>query len=155
MFQINNPNQTNSCIPGTGEEVSCLGHISFQQHYINTYEIQPKSQAVFKGKRKVLPRSVQNALPTNWPCKLGFQLICRSLKVNETITYARMLWEGGEREEIIDSALHLPLWSGLFLSDSTHQSQGCVWNGFLRVCVCVCVYNHANENNSISPSGIH
>ena len=94
VFWINNPNQTNSCIPESGGKVSCLGHISFQQHYINTYEIQPKSQAEFKGKRKVLPYSVRNALPTNWPCKLGFQLICRSLEVNEIITYARILWRG-------------------------------------------------------------
>lgn len=92
---------------------------------------------------------------------LGFQLIRRSLKVNETITYAWMLWKGENEEEIIDKALHLALQCGLFLSDSTYQSQVCGRNGSLSVCACVrgyayvCVYNHANENNYISPSGIH
>ena len=38
---------------------------------------------------------------------LGFRLIYRSLKVNETITYAWMLWTGANREEVIDNALHL------------------------------------------------
>lgn len=69
--------------------------------------------------------------------------------------------EGGNGEEIIDNALHPALQSGLFLSDSTYQSQVCGRNGALRACACVrgyayvCVHNHANENNYISPSGIH
>ena len=68
--------------------------------------------------------------------------------------------EGGNGEEIIDKALHLPSRCGLFLSDSAYQSQGCGWNRSLRCvheCVCVCVraHSHANENDSVSPSGIH
>ena len=49
------------------------------------------------------------------------------------------------REGIIDNALHLALWCGLFLSDSAYQSQVRGWNGSecacmgMRVCVCVCV----------------
>lgn len=71
---------------------------------------------------------------------LGFQLVCRSLKVNETITYARMLW--GDREGIIANALGPALPCGLFLSDSAYQSQVCGRNGPLRVCARVHVGMH-------------
>lgn len=52
--------------------------------------------------------------------------------------------EGGNREGVIGSALHLALWGGLFFSDSAYQSQVCGRNGSLRGCVhgmraCVCV----------------
>lgn len=70
--------------------------------------------------------------------------------------------DGGHGDEIIDNAFHPALRGGLFLSDSAYQSQVCGRTGSLCMCVwcvhgrvCACVYDHANENNYISPSGIH
>lgn len=84
---------------------------------------------------------------------LGFQLVCGSLKVNETIKYAWMLQKRATEKGVIANAFRLTFWPGLFLSDSVYQSQVCGWCG--HVCVGMHVGDHPNENNYISPSGPH
>lgn len=60
--------------------------------------MQPKSQAVFSERERYFHALCKMYCQLIGRVSLGFQLICRSLKVNETVTYARMLWKGTQEK---------------------------------------------------------
>jgi hypothetical protein len=95
---INNLDRRNSCIPERGGELPAIHCVSFQQHYINTYEIQLKSPAVFREWERDFHPVCKMFFHLIGRVSPGFQLCFRNLKAKETMKLQEC-WGGARNKE--------------------------------------------------------